>query len=72
MEYSFLLESNAGLLEEYFLTCGRQLVPSYTASNSPRRKLHGRIECITQVWVEKEHCGRQAIGGGCAIHWAGS
>jgi len=37
MEYSVLLESNAGFLEEYFLTCGRQLVPSYTAPNSPRR-----------------------------------
>jgi len=37
MEYLVLLESNAGLLEEYFLACGRQLVPSYTAFNSPRR-----------------------------------
>jgi hypothetical protein len=46
MEYSVLLESNAWLLEEYFLTCGRQLVPSYTASNSPRR--------IT-TWKDKVH-----------------
>jgi hypothetical protein len=67
-----LLESNAGLLQEYFLTCGKQLVPTYTASNNPRR--------IT-IWKERVHY--TGVGGertlwetshwaGCAIHWAGS
>jgi hypothetical protein len=61
MEDSCLLECNAVSLDKYFLTF-------HTGSNSPRRI----TMCIIWVWVEKDHCGRQANKGSSDLHWGGS